>query len=133
MKKLGLLMCLLALSGCSLFSDEDDIAITPAKLVDFTSEVSIERRWSVSVGSGTKGYLISLRPAASRDTIFAADYTGQVTALDLTSGKKRWEINLDTMVTGGVGYGAGMVMVGTVEGVVYALMRPMVLLCGLVR
>ena len=57
MKKLGLLMCLLALSGCSLFSDEDDIAITPAKLVDFTSEVSIERRWSVSVGSGTKDYL----------------------------------------------------------------------------
>ena len=121
MKKLGLLMCLLVLSACSLFSDEDDIAITPAKLVDFTSEVSIERRWSVSVGSGTKDYLISLRPAASRDTIFAADYTGQVTALDLTSGKKMWEINLDTMVTGGVGYGAGMVMVGSVEGVVYAL------------
>ena len=121
MKKLGLLMCVLALSGCSWFSGEDDIAITPAELVDFTAEVSIERIWSVSVGSGAKDYLISLRPAASRDTIFAADYSGQVTALELTSGKKLWEVNLDTMITGGVGYGSGMVMVGTVEGVVHAL------------
>ena len=105
MKKLGLLMCVLALSGCSWFSGEDDIAITPAELVDFTAEVSIERIWSVSVGSGAKDYLISLRPAASRDTIFAADYSGQVTALELTSGKKMWEVNLDAMITGGVGNG----------------------------
>ena len=121
MKKLSLLLCTLAISGCSWFSSEDDIAITPAELVDFTAEVSITRSWSANIGSGTKDYLISLRPAADGDTIFAADYSGQVTALNLSSGKQIWQVNLDTMVTGGVGYGSDMVMVGSIEGVVYAL------------
>ena len=121
MKKLSLLLCTLAISGCSWFSSEDDIAITPAELVDFTAEVSITRSWSANIGSGTKDYLISLRPAADGDTVFAADYSGQVTALNLSSGKQIWQVNLDTMVTGGVGYGSDMVMVGTIEGVVYAL------------
>ncbi|MDA0795744.1 MAG: outer membrane protein assembly factor BamB [Proteobacteria bacterium] len=121
MKKLSLLLCVLLASGCSWFGGGDDAAIEPAELVDFQSEVSLVRQWSASVGSGTKNYLISLRPTANRDTVFAADYEGQVTALDVDTGEVRWQTELNVPVTGGVGYGAGLVMVGTVEGEVYTL------------
>ena len=49
MKKLSLLLCTLAISGCSWFSSEDDIAITPAELVDFTAEVSMETRFLLPI------------------------------------------------------------------------------------
>ena len=122
MKKLSLLLCVLLLSGCSWFGgDDDDAAIEPAELVDFQEEVSVVRQWSVNVGSGAKNYLISLRPTANSDTVFAADYEGQITALDVGTGNVRWQAQLDVPVTGGVGYGAGLVMVGTVEGEVFTL------------
>jgi outer membrane protein assembly factor BamB len=122
MKKLSLLLCVLLLSGCSWFGgDDDDAAIEPAELVDFQEEVSVVRQWSVNVGSGAKNYLISLRPTANSDTVFAADYEGQITALDVGTGNVLWQAQLDVPVTGGVGYGAGLVMVGTVEGEVFTL------------
>jgi outer membrane protein assembly factor BamB len=116
------LLCVLLVSGCSWFGgDDDDAAIEPAELVDFQEEVSVVRQWSVNVGSGAKNYLISLRPTANSDTVFAADYEGQITALDVGTGNVRWQAQLDVPVTGGVGYGAGLVMVGTVEGEVFTL------------
>ena len=122
MKKLSLLLCVLLVSGCSWFGgDDDDAAIEPAELVDFQEEVSVVRQWSVNVGSGAKNYLISLRPTASSDKVFAADYEGQITALDVGTGNVLWQAQLDVPVTGGVGYGAGLVMVGTVEGEVFTL------------
>ena len=65
--------------------------------------------------------MISLRPTANSDTVFAADYEGQITALDVGTGNVLWQAQLDVPVTGGVGYGAGLVMVGTVEGEVFTL------------
>ena len=88
----------------SWFSDEEDAAITPAELVDFNSEVSVERSWSKKVGSGTKNYLVSLRPTASSDTIFAADYEGQVMALNPSNGQTNWQVDLEAMVSGGVAH-----------------------------
>ena len=122
MKKLSLLFSVLIMSGCSLFgADEDDAAITPAELVDFSPEVTLEKTWSTNVGSGNKNYLITLRPAADGDVVYAADYTGTVTALNVKDGSKIWDVDLDAALTGGVGYGFGKVMVGTMDGIVHAL------------
>ena len=121
MRILFLLSGLLFLSGCSWFSDEEDPAITPAELTDFSAEIEVQKLWSSKLGSGAKDYLISLRPSANADTIFAADYDGTVSALDINTGESKWQVNLNAMVTGGVGYGANKVMVGTVEGEVFVL------------
>ncbi|MDC0494717.1 PQQ-binding-like beta-propeller repeat protein, partial [bacterium] len=84
-------------------------------------EIEVQKLWSSKLGSGAKDYLISLRPSANADTIFAADYDGTVSALDINTGESKWQVNLNAMVTGGVGYGANKVMVGTVEGDVFVL------------
>lgn len=116
------LLSSLLVTGCSWFGgDDDDAAITPAELVKFKQEVSIKRQWSTSIGSANQDYRNSLRPTVNADSIFTGDHEGTVTALNIGNGKKVWQVKLDVSVSGGVGYGAGMVMVGTIDGEVYAL------------
>ena len=125
MKHASLIVTLLSsvlISGCSWFGgDDEDAAITPAELVKFKQEVSIKRQWSASVGSGNLDYRNSLRPMANGENVFVADHEGTVSALSISNGKKVWKTELEVSVSGGVGYGAGKVMVGTIEGLVYAL------------
>ena len=126
MKKLNLLLCTLActllLSGCSWFGgDDEESEIQPAELVKFNQEATIKKQWSVNIGADNRDFWNSLRPAASTELVFAADHEGRVTAIDIVTGKPRWSTELEQLVSGGVGYGSGLVMVGTIEGEVYAL------------
>ena len=118
----NVLLWSLLLTGCSFFGgDDDDAAIEPAELVKFQAEVDIKRQWSVKIGSGTREYWAGLKPTASRSAIFAAGSEGNVLAVNKDTGKRLWAIDLETAISGGVGYGSGMVMVGTIDGIVYAL------------
>ena len=126
MKKLNLLLCTLAcalsLSGCSWFGgDDEEGEIKPAELVKFEQEATIKKQWSANIGADNRDFWKSLRPAASTDLVFAADHQGKVTAIELATGKPRWSTELEQPVSGGVGYGSGLVMLGTIEGEVYAL------------
>jgi outer membrane protein assembly factor BamB len=114
-------LCLTFLSGCSWLGNKDDAALEPAELVKFEQTVALNRLWSANVGSAARKYWANLEPAASSDTLFASDHEGKVTALDASSGKRRWSVDLEIPVSGGVGYGAGLVMLGTLEGQIYAL------------
>ena len=126
MRSLRLLITLvlssLLLAGCSWFGgDDDDAAIEPAELVKFDPEVKVKRQWSAKVGAGAREYFSSLRPAASAEAIFAAGFEGKVTALNVQTGKRIWSTELEAPLSGGVGYGANLVMVGTTDAEVYAL------------
>ena len=125
MKKLNLLLCSLVcallISGCSWFGGDKEAEIKPAQLVKFDSEAKIKKQWSVNVGADNKDFWKSLQPAASAELVFAADHQGKVTAIELDTGKRRWSTELEVLISGGVGYGAGLVMLGTIEGEVYAL------------
>jgi len=126
MKKLNLLLCTsicaLLVSGCSWFGgDDEEGEIKPAKLVKFDQEVSLKKQWSVNIGASNKDFWNSLKPTASDELVFAADHQGKITAVDVATGKVRWKTELEQLVSGGVGFGAGLVMVGTIEGEVYAL------------
>jgi outer membrane protein assembly factor BamB len=112
----------LLLTGCSFFGgDDDDAAIEPAELVKFKPEVDIKRQWSAKVGSGTRDYWAGLKPIASRSAVFAAGHEGNIVAVDKDTGKRLWSTDLEVGISGGLGYGSGMVMLGTIEGEVYAL------------
>lgn len=127
MKHLLVLCCVLMLSGCGwmkFWGDEgsDEASLEPAKLERFDREIKIRKRWS-SGGVGEAGKVGSaLKPAISDTAVFAADKKGNVIALNRANGKKLWKTRLKANnLSGGVGYSAGRVMVGSVKGKVFVL------------
>jgi outer membrane protein assembly factor BamB len=115
-----LLLGSVLLTGCSLFgATEDDPQ--PAVLFQFDEQVALKSVWSAKVGSANRAYWGSLQAANSSDSLFFSDHSGVVVSLDLQTGKRLWAVDLDTSISGGVGYGSGLVLLGTIEGQVYAL------------
>jgi outer membrane protein assembly factor BamB len=111
----------------------------PAKLVDFDAVVKIQRQWKSKVGNGLGKKYIRLQPVVAADRIVAADAYGAVAAFDRFSGKTIWQQKIgdaeriasglnrlldrsdSAFVSGGVGVGEGLVLVGTTGGEVVAL------------
>jgi outer membrane protein assembly factor BamB len=119
MRYLALLLILTGLSGCSLFSKED--GTEPMELVEFSPTVTLERVWQRSIGAGQgKGYT-RIAPVLDDDTLYAADYRGELFALQRQTGKVLWRNKLDTVLSGGVGLGHQQLLLGTDEGEVLAL------------
>ena len=55
------------------------------------------------------------------DQIYAADVEGLVVSMDRLTGKVNWKKKLDKPVSGAVGAGYGLVLIGTLRGEVLAL------------
>lgn len=108
----------LLVAGCS---SNDSKEPEPAELKKFPAEVSLDKRWSRSVGDGQGETYNQLVPAVYGDQIYVADVEGEVMSLDRFSGKVIWKKDLDTQVSGAVGAGFGLVLVGTLKGDVIAL------------
>jgi outer membrane protein assembly factor BamB len=139
-------ICSVLLGGCSWFSwlpwvdgEKKKDVTKPAELVKFTPEVKVERQWKVSIGDGLGKKYLRLRPAVVAERVIAADAYGKVEARDRFNGKRLWTTQIGStgggwfssfnfidrrdpsFVAGGVGVGAGMVLMGTTEGHVVAL------------
>ena len=104
--------------GCSSNSKKE---LPPNDLPDIQEEVRLDKQWSVSVGDGQGELYNLLTPAADGDRLYAASADGEVVAVDRLTGDKFWETDLDLPVSGGVGAGYGLVMLGTLKGEVIAL------------
>jgi outer membrane protein assembly factor BamB len=125
----SVLVSALCLASCSSFSgmfdwlrDEDKRAKDPMELQDFAEEVELRRLWSVSVGDGQGDKFNRLQPALANGRVYVASNDGRVQAVDAESGRTVWRQRLrDTLITGGVGYGANLVLVGTENSGVIAL------------
>jgi len=117
----GLLLtfAVLALGGCGLF--QRDNTEPPAPLPDYTAEISPSSVWERGAGSGAGRFYVYLVPLLHEDALYVTDAEGRVTALNLEDGRQRWSVNLSLPVTGGVGGGDGLVMVGTAKGEIHAL------------
>ncbi len=134
-------------AGCSWFSwipgigddDEGEESKEPAKLVSFTPELDIDRDWKVKVGEGLGKKYLRINPGVVADRIIAADGYGAVVAVDRFTGKRIWQAQFDkaagkgfslsgfldrsdpSFVSGGVGIGEGLALLGTTRGDVVAL------------
>lgn len=118
------LVLLLLLGGCStiggMFGGEDNLE-PPAPLVEFAPEMSVATRWSRAPVSGAGEEYVKLSPALAGNQLFVADGDGDVVALAVDSGGELWRRETGAVISGGVGFGSGLVLVGSSEAEVIAL------------
>jgi outer membrane protein assembly factor BamB len=117
-KNAALLALAVLAVGCSSNSKKE---LPPAELPKFEREVTLEKEWSRSIGKGQGKTFNMLVPAVEGDSIYAADVEGLVMALDRMTGEVIWKQDLDLPVSGAVGAGYGLVVVGTLKGEIIAL------------
>ena len=121
------LLALPFFAGCGIvnlnpttwFADEE--VNPPVELQNIDEEVELRRIWSANIGNGQGSDYFELTPAIDGERIFAASEDGNVYGLELDSGEVIWRTRLDDeTVTGGVGAGRGLVLVGTANAEVIA-------------
>jgi len=117
-KHAALLALAILAAGCSSNSKKE---LPPAELTDFKEEVVLQKLWSRSVGDGQGDIYNMLVPAIDGENIYAADANGLVMAINRSSGDVVWKKELEQPVSGAVGVGFGMVMLGTLRGEVIVL------------
>ncbi len=97
-----------SLGGCGLFG-----GVTIPALPDFTSTGSLKTLWQSSVSSSDDQVFV---PALAAGMIYAAAKSGEISAFDATTGQARWRIDAGQKLSGGVGAGEDIVLVGTAKG-----------------
>lgn len=117
LRLLGLGLLLAMLNSCSNLNPmnwfSDDEGEQPAELQDIAEEAELNRLWTVRIGNGQGGKYNELEPALDGDRLFAASEDGEVLAISIADGDVLWRVRTRENITGGVGAGDGMVMVGT--------------------
>lgn len=124
------LLSVTLLSGCSLFSGEEDVVkMSPLPTVE--NQFTPSTAWDTSVGDGIGDFYSNLHPAFADGVVYAADRKGTVKALNADYGKEVWSINLaekdgwfsrkPALLSGGLTVTGGHVYVGSEKAQVYAL------------
>jgi outer membrane protein assembly factor BamB len=104
------------LAGCSGFFVGEDNSIPPTELQDINETVQVDTLWVKDVGIGLDETEVNLVPAVIDFNIYTVDREGQVTSLSLETGNMNWQVELDNIITGGIGAGDGVLMVGNTKG-----------------
>lgn len=118
-----LIAAILALSGCGGKTTKTDFFGPEEKpkrpKVDTTTK--IKRNWSRNLGGDIRSGDAVLSPVLFGQYIYAASSDGRVQKVSAETGKPEWSNTLKKeRITGGVGVGGGLVLVGTEQGIVYA-------------
>lgn len=132
----ALVVCLL-LAGCSWFGGDDEDSTDPVKLEPIKTEISIVPLWDRNIGGAARDRASRLEPVLVSGRIFAASADGNVVAMQPGSGRVIWAIDIHDFysdeekatafakksdaITGGVGGGGDLVVVGTFAGDLVAL------------
>jgi outer membrane protein assembly factor BamB len=133
-------------SGCSTFSTVRGWfgggkvkASDPAPLVALANPIAVQHLWSTDLGDGEKLSWVRMHPALDGNRLYVLGEHGNVLAIDATTGKALWKVGavdvksegsrwkfwstrtIEAGVTGGPGFGGGLVVVGGRNGEVVAL------------
>ena len=135
-KRAGSLLLLLALGGCSIFGGDKAEVAKPAELRSISAEIELASVWNRRIGSRAFDRASALVPAVSGGRVFAASADGNILALE-PGGRVIWEVNVRDFytseerqnafakktdaITGGVGAGGDLVVVGTSAGELVAV------------
>lgn len=122
-----LLLSLLGIAACSTLTElRQDFADRvfgreppnpPAELEDIQPTHSVKIDWSSNTG---KTETFDYTPALDSAAVYAANAEGEISKLDPANGREIWRVNVGEPISGGVGTGAGIVLVGSSKGNVFA-------------
>lgn len=116
----GLLLAaavLAQLGGCASWFRHDEEGPKPAPLAQFTPSAAAGIVWRDKIGAAG-AYVFT--PAVADGSVFAAGADGALARFDGASGKQLWRIDTGHKLSGGVGAGDNLVLVGTDKGRVLA-------------
>ncbi len=114
------------LSGCAAkdylksFTGGKDNSDPPTPLVDIEPLAEAIEVWSKDTGKGVVDKFLRLRPAYRNGRLFVTDIRGNLMCVDATNGKLIWKHGVDLPITGGVGTGDKLALIGSEEGDVLA-------------
>ncbi len=118
---LWVFLVMLIVVSCSSSKSKDELD-PPTPLVEITPSLTLETAWKTRIrGYDDEQFDIKLVPVTSGDKLFIASPGGQVVALDIYNGNRLWKAETDSAISGGVGIGSGLIVVGTHNGEVIAL------------
>ncbi len=117
----------LLLSACSTITEmKSDLsdkffgteaAEAPEPLAEIKQTVVTKVLWQAKIGTAEDA---EFTPVIEAGYAYAASAAGEVLKLDASNGNQAWRVNIGEKITGGVGVGGSLVMVGTQGGLVYA-------------
>lgn len=117
----------LALSACSSITDLKndmsermfgrELAEPPEELVEFKATMTPKVMWQTNLGESLE---YDFTPAVEAGMVYAASATGEIAKIDASTGKQVWRINAGEPLSGGVGLGPNLVLVGTPKAYVMA-------------
>lgn len=125
---------LVLLAGCNSFKKKNLEPPTPLEK-HFTPTVQVTKLWSARVGDGTGGSGLRLRPTVVDGVLYADSTDGKIAAFDAATGKQLWEKSSrtkgwfgwgdkkrpDALYAGGPAVAGDLLVVGTLDGHVYAM------------
>lgn len=125
------LLSVTLLSGCSLFSGEEDV-VKMSPLPTVQNQFDPQTAWSTSVGDGIGDFYSNLHPAFLDGTVYAADRHGIVKAMNIADGKEVWRVDLSektgwlsrnrpAQLSGGVTVAGAHAYIGSEKAQIYAL------------
>ncbi len=137
---LPLLIATVALSGCGLwnklFHRSGNIQ-PPKPLVEFAPSLEVQKLWSTRVGDGAGHSGVRLQPGFANGKLYLVSTNGKIEALDAATGKVDWKKSThvgdgiwpfrrkkpgpDARYAGGPTVVGSLLVVGTLDGHVYAL------------
>jgi outer membrane protein assembly factor BamB len=125
MNKLFLLMLMAALVGCSKLDDYmlgKDNTPSPTALEPVASKTHLTENWSVSTGLAKKSSTyLKLKPVIVGNTVYTADASGVVQAINKVDGSLLWSKKLNAGAISGPTVAQGYVVVGTDSSKIVAL------------
>ena len=89
----------------------------PAALTEFKQTHNAKVLWSSQLGEADR---YDFTPALEAGFVYGANTEGELTKLDAATGKQIWRVKATEPISGGVGVGGGLVLVGSSKGSVLA-------------
>jgi outer membrane protein assembly factor BamB len=127
LKSFLVLSSLLLVSACSTITELQtsvserifgrEAADPPEPLEEIKETASSKLLWSAKVGEAGN---YEFSPVIDAGFAYATSNEGEVVKLDANTGQQLWRVKTGEALSGGVGVGGSLVLVGTQQGMIYA-------------